>query len=308
MIHGIKWDFNGLFYRKRKHYCSRCGELLMPIKQEKVVNSETEEAKNYDFQNVDTYMVGNIKFVSFAFKCPACDTSYTIREQKEHERNLFNTEPLASFDVIAEITNCRATKTAFGNSYRGCCEIKKNYLTSCVIETLDEKSIACGQTALCKVAFITPKVYPASLWVCKTMDLYEGERRVGEMKITEIHNPVLNRNRVFANKPNILSDYEVLNKALNLSLEWGKEYLKPLNNKIMNAVPHMSGKDIEKVVAYITTVRDDILWKIYYDHYDSKSEDFFIDVQKETICKYSWINKSNLSSLHSQGCYYAWHG
>lgn len=308
MIQGFKWDFNGFFYRKRKHYCAICGELLTTIKQEKIINSESDEAKYYDFSNGDTYMFGNVKFINFALKCPSCDALYSIREQKELERNLLNTRPLDSFDVIAEITNCRATKTTFGNNYRGCCEIKKNYLTSCVIETLDQKPIVWEQTALCKISFITPKVYPASLWVGKAMDLYEGERIVGVMKITKVNNSILDRNLVFKDKLNILTDKNVLNKALSLSLEWGKEWLKPIQNRLMYIIPRLSGNDIEKISEYIIGVRDDIFEKIYNDHFDSESQTFDSDVVRITKEKYPWINKNNLSRLDSQGRYYAWHG
>lgn len=174
MIHGIKWDLNGLFYCKQKHYCAVCGGLLVPIKQAKIVNSKSDEAKYRDFQNVDTYMVGNIKFVNFAFNCPSCDSTFSVKEQKSYERNQHEDMPSDRTDAIAEITNCRATKTKFGNNYRGCCEIKKNYLTSFVIDTLDANPISWEQTTLCKVSFITPKVYPASIWASKTMELLEG--------------------------------------------------------------------------------------------------------------------------------------
>lgn len=307
MFHGIKLDMNGLFFRKRKHYCAVCGELLVPIKQEKIVNSKSDEAKYHDFQNVDTYMIGNIKFVNFAFKCPSCETIFSVKEQKSYERNQQEDISYDRTDAIAEITNYRATKKEFGNNYRGCCEIKKNYLTSFVIDTLDTKSISWEQTSLCKISFITPKVYPASIWANKTMEMFEGERLVGEMKIIEVINPALDRNLVFKDNGNVLIDNNILNKALSLSLEWGKELLNPIQNRLMHVVPRLSGNDIEKISEYITGVRDDV-FKIYCEHYDPKSQTFGSNIVKKVAEKYSWINKSNLSHLDSQGKYYAWHG
>lgn len=307
MIHGIQWDLNGLFFRKRKHYCAVCGELLAPIKQEKIVNSKSDEAKYHDFQNVDTYMIGNVKFVNFAFKCPSCDTIFSVKEQKSYERNQHKDMPSDRTDAIAEITNCRASKTVFGNNYRGCCEMKKNCLASFLMNTLDAKPISWGQTSLCKVTFITPKVYPASIWENKTMEMLEGERLVGEMKIIEVVNPVLDRNLVFKDNSNVLIDKNILNRALSISLEWGKEWLNPIQNRLMHVVPRLSGNDIEKISEYITRVRDDV-FKIYSDNYDPKSQTFNSDVLKEVTEKYPWINKNNLSRLDSQGQYYAWHG
>jgi hypothetical protein len=228
------------------------------------------------------------------------------KEEKDHEESIGLSEP--SVDAIAEITNRRSTKIAFGIAYRGCCEIKKDYLTSFAIDTEDGRRVAYGQPSLCKVSFITPKVYPASLWKGRTLKMYEGNRTVGDMKIVEILNPSLSRNSIFESRNNILSDHSVLNAALKLSLEWGMEYLKSLDNKVMYAIPNLSGSDIEKVCSYVSEVRDDVLWKIYYDHYDREESKPTIDVEKETADKYPWIDKSNLAHLHSQGIYYAWHG
>jgi hypothetical protein len=128
------------------------------------------------------------------------------------------------------------------------------------------------------------------------------------MKIIEIKNSILDRNKVFQDTADVLSDYRLLNHAMELSLEWGKEFEKPLNNKIMKAVPYLSGNDIDEIADYVIKVKDDVIWHVYHDHYDYKSESFTIDVEAITKEKYTWINISNLRSLHSQGRYYAWHG
>ena len=272
------FDFGWILYRMQKHTCAKCGETLLCSKGEK------------------------------AFHCPICKTIVSVVEQKEHERNILSTDKALSVDAIAEITNGRATHTFFGAEYRGCCEIKSHYKTSCLIRTVDKQQINYDETKECNISFITPKFYPASIWVGKTMELYEGERCVGHMEITEISNAILDRNKVFQNRTDVLTDYRLLNRALKLSLEWGKEWERPLNNKIMKAVPYLSGSDIDQIADYIVKVRDDVIWRIYYDHYDYISEDFKIDVEAATKEKYPWIDSSNLLSLHSQGRYYAWHG
>ena len=274
----LYFDIRWFLYRLHKHTCPRCSEFLIANKFEK------------------------------SFKCPACNLIISEIEQRENERNLpFDDSPL-SLDAVAEITNNRATHTSFGPEYRGCCEIKSHYKTSCIIKAEDNSQINFEETKVCTVSFITPNVYPASIWVGKDMELYEGDRLVGHMKIVTINNPELDRNKVFADRTDVLTDYDLLNHVLKLSLEWGKEYGCPLNNKIMKAFPSLSGGDIERVANYIDKVRDDVLWRIYYDHYDYKKETFTIDVETVTKNKYPWISKSNLLSLHSQGRYYSWHG
>ena len=62
-IHGVKREYSHLIFCIKKHYCPFCNELLEKTKTETVVNSNSPEAKNFDFSNVDGYMSGNIKFI-----------------------------------------------------------------------------------------------------------------------------------------------------------------------------------------------------------------------------------------------------
>lgn len=87
MIHGkiIRFDCSW-FYLRKKHFCSKCKTTLERKKREIVVNSESEEAKNYDFSCADTCLHGNIKFITFYFECPSCSKVYEISELKALEK------------------------------------------------------------------------------------------------------------------------------------------------------------------------------------------------------------------------------
>lgn len=88
MVHGISYRYNcSYFYLKKRHFCPKCKTVLELRKREVIVNSASEEAKNYDFSCVDTYMVGNIKFVTFYFGCPNCGAVYEISELKKIEKD-----------------------------------------------------------------------------------------------------------------------------------------------------------------------------------------------------------------------------
>ena len=82
----------------------------------------------------------------------------------------------------------------------------------------------------------------------------------------------------------------------------------PLDNKLMKSLPALSGTDIGRVAEYVTQVREDVLWNIYYANWDAQEEMLKIDVKKAVAEKYPWISKGNLASLDVQGMYYAWHG
>ena len=86
-IHGVKREWSKPFWvRFKKHYCPTCMNLLTTTKVSKIVNSNSEEAKDYDFSSGDTYMIGNIKFIWTEFLCTACGKTYSLQEIRENEK------------------------------------------------------------------------------------------------------------------------------------------------------------------------------------------------------------------------------
>ncbi len=91
-IHGVKREWSRPFWVKfKKHFCPNCKGLLTTTKVSKIVNSKSDEAKNYDFSSPggDTYMIGNVKFIRSEFFCPECAKNYSIDE-------IFSTEKARS--------------------------------------------------------------------------------------------------------------------------------------------------------------------------------------------------------------------
>ncbi len=90
-IHGIKRIWSSPFFLHfKKHFCPVCHKKLTPVEVIKVVNSKSEEAKNFDFSSGDGYMVGNIKFIWTELKCMDCNCTYSIKEMKAIEKNTKN--------------------------------------------------------------------------------------------------------------------------------------------------------------------------------------------------------------------------
>ena len=85
-IHGVKREWaNPFWVRFKKHHCPICNGLLTVTKVSKVVNSSSEEAKDYDFSSADTHMIGNVKFIQTAFHCNACDKVFSTQEIRTNE-------------------------------------------------------------------------------------------------------------------------------------------------------------------------------------------------------------------------------
>lgn len=125
-------------------------------------------------------------------------------------------------DAVVVVTNTRHSKNPFDKSYRGCGAIKEGYLTLLCFQTLDGNDMLYEQPQRCFVNFVTPKLYPYTLWVGRKIELYEGRFYVGTMVVEEIKNPILDRNSKIKNQDKILENYIVLNVALKRSLEWAK--------------------------------------------------------------------------------------
>ena len=103
---------------------------------------------------------------------------------------------------------------------------------------------------------------------------------------------------------------EIVNAALEMSLEWGPNWLQPINARLREKYPQLTEKEAESLNVWCAAVRTfafDLVEKEYKDEQAGKgigSE----AVQQEIRQKYPQVNAENLSHLYSQGMYYAWHG
>ena len=114
--------------------------------------------------------------------------------KREVSQNLIFYE--RSPDVEAIIKNCRASKTKFCDGYRPAFEIHQNYSTSGEIRFLQQKELSFDEEALALIRFLTPEVYPKSIWIGKKIIFKEGCIVTGYAIITKILNIVLESDKV----------------------------------------------------------------------------------------------------------------
>lgn len=79
------------------------------------------------------------------------------------------------------------------DGYRPAHRIRKDYLTTGVHHYFDVTEVAPDGEARGTITFITPEVYPNTLWVGKTIDICEGARIVGTATVEKVLNPILQR-------------------------------------------------------------------------------------------------------------------
>lgn len=98
------------------------------------------------------------------------------------------------YDIRAEVTNLRESMSAFGNKYRPMFKIsnRQNYLTTGEITFSDPNlMLEYNNMEEAYVSFISPEVYPHTLWVGKNLYFYEGNRLTGKAVVLEIYNKIL---------------------------------------------------------------------------------------------------------------------
>ena len=118
MIHGIRYVRQDVNYISKKHYCPICDNLLNVVKISKVINSNSEEAKDLPpilpktvigrgvkFRNYNA--VGNIKWIWKQFECPNCKHPFTVDQMKQIESSPKEDwiELISSFDELSMHSN-----------------------------------------------------------------------------------------------------------------------------------------------------------------------------------------------------------
>jgi hypothetical protein len=85
----------------------------------------------------------------------------------------------------------RGRITSVFSGYRPAHKLFDNYLSSGNHHYPDNDGVAPGETARALVWLITPDVYPHCVWEGREIELYEGRKIIGTLKVTRVFNTVL---------------------------------------------------------------------------------------------------------------------
>ncbi len=80
-------DASPFFIFFKKHYCPQCNNKLELKYDSKIINSNSPEARDYDFSLGDTYLVGDVEFRTRCFYCTDCKRKFSVTEMKLIEKN-----------------------------------------------------------------------------------------------------------------------------------------------------------------------------------------------------------------------------
>ena len=105
----------------------------------------------------------------------------------------------------------------------------------------------------------------------------------------------------------------ILNKGVELAMEWGPERAKPLRTKLAHHLPDLDDNELNKFVTICEKVAGvglDFVFKQYERATDEKSATTYNEVRDNLLLylkdRHPWVSKKNLKTLLGQGQYYAW--
>jgi hypothetical protein len=99
---------------------------------------------------------------------------------------------------------------------------------------------------------------------------------------------------------------KILNTGLDLAMEFGEQWLQPIQTRLAAKFPSLSGANLD---AYDSACRE----AMRFGHQQvvltiRKSKDrraHYARFRTAVLAKYPWMTEKNLGRLFSQGCYYS---
>lgn len=106
---------------------------------------------------------------------------------------------------------------------------------------------------------------------------------------------------------------EILNDGLAMAMEFGENWLQPINGRLEDKFGFLSAQEIESYSNICRDARNESkgfilnsLAKVFDNGETIKDSDFKTEFENHILQKFDWVNKSNINGAYSQGMYYAW--
>lgn len=83
------YNINPFYVHWKKHFCPECGTRLKMAYDSVIVNSNSPQAKDYDFSIAagDSKLTGDVEFRTSFFQCPKCNLRIPFDEIKKIEKS-----------------------------------------------------------------------------------------------------------------------------------------------------------------------------------------------------------------------------
>lgn len=104
-------------------------------------------------------------------------------------------------------------------------------------------------------------------------------------------------------------DPGILNAGLDMAMEWGPDFMQPLQPRLAPRYPQLPADELD---AYDAAIRAAMAWghtqvARYWHAAGGNEREARRAYEQAARERYPWISPKNLSRLYAQGRYYAWH-
>lgn len=111
---------------------------------------------------------------------------------------------------------------------------------------------------------------------------------------------------------NETNENEILNDGLEFAMEFGKNWLQPIQERLLKKYPNLESKNLDLCNEHSKSVLklgNDFVYK-FLDNLDRENQSITQNELKEKLNntileKYPWVNNKNINQLFFQSCYYA---
>lgn len=107
-------------------------------------------------------------------------------------------------------------------------------------------------------------------------------------------------------KPTSTDEIALRNYSLALAQEWGEYWLKPIQERLSKAYPHLTHEQLESYNS-ISQAAMKHGHDLVYSMAEQKGKGLnFLQWRAAYASDYPWVDEKNLKHLFSTGSYYAW--
>lgn len=97
---------------------------------------------------------------------------------------------------------------------------------------------------------------------------------------------------------------EILDKALEMALEWGENFGKPIQERLRHAFPALTARKADEYQAVCREIKSYAFAEVERAYLKQISD---ATARANILSKYPLLDDGSMSSLFAQGNYYAWH-
>ena len=98
---------------------------------------------------------------------------------------------------------------------------------------------------------------------------------------------------------------DIQNAALRLSLEWGENFMAPIQARLRETFPELTpdqADELEKSSRQIQSFAFALYEELYFEKMTRA------EVEAKIKVAHAFLDADNMARLYNQGMYYAWHG